>query len=729
MSASNTRYLYRGAAAAFVLLASGCISAPSLTQLNKDYSEAYGTLSNQQLLLNLARISQDNPAYFIQLGAFSSQVSLSGTAGFPTNSFAKTTNNSTTNTVSATPAASSIAGVSGYSNVLTWQGGASATISESPTFNFVPLTGDIFAKIFLTPITEKTFKDFAGMGYHADVLVRMLVKSIEIKSADGSSTFLVNHPLDPSYPRFLAFCLELNAAQRSGRISVNLDPGPPAKQLTLKLAGNELSIGKVLDGTSISVEDIPPSIAKPLALQITPADHIVANKALLASVQWALAKHQALLAAAKKKAAIDSTSTDAKGTKSPAIAPAATPPDQDAALLAAKDVSLGLDQCAVAVDQDLLTIFNNAAAAGSDAQKVNPTPVNADPNATAVAADALQVYGSALALYGFARDLAANPAATTPSKEQTALDGLAASLEGDWRSFIDTKDATTVYSDAAKIDDDAARIGNEAASILTTQLNALHSRGKSNNALALDQDGVGAFVGSLQLDKTFLATFGGVAPVTAPSGQPGDPQYPILRAILADPDKTVTYHLRTLEGLMYSAAKEENYYRDAISDPTMVFDRRWMDCNGVVSHSWKPTSNGVRVTITYADSPALGDKSVYSITYSRAPGDSDPPKGLSVHIDGEPDADRTSSGFDSHPILTLSSYENLVGRTLVAKQKLNGLTYYVGDSSGRLDESVFDPMVLPSMTNRNVFGLIAYLYGKTALSPTELPIQQLIQVH
>jgi hypothetical protein len=37
---------------------------------------------NRQLLLNLARLSHDEPAYFIQLGNISSQYKFDSTAGF-----------------------------------------------------------------------------------------------------------------------------------------------------------------------------------------------------------------------------------------------------------------------------------------------------------------------------------------------------------------------------------------------------------------------------------------------------------------------------------------------------------------------------------------------------------------------------------------------------------------------------------------------------------------------
>ncbi len=47
-----------------------------------DYSEVYADSMNRQLLLNLARLANDEPAYFIQLGTIASQYQFTTSASF-----------------------------------------------------------------------------------------------------------------------------------------------------------------------------------------------------------------------------------------------------------------------------------------------------------------------------------------------------------------------------------------------------------------------------------------------------------------------------------------------------------------------------------------------------------------------------------------------------------------------------------------------------------------------
>src|SRR5438874_12461263 len=47
-----------------------------------DYSEMYARSMNDQLLLNLARLSHDEPPYFIQLGQMNAQFTLKTGLGF-----------------------------------------------------------------------------------------------------------------------------------------------------------------------------------------------------------------------------------------------------------------------------------------------------------------------------------------------------------------------------------------------------------------------------------------------------------------------------------------------------------------------------------------------------------------------------------------------------------------------------------------------------------------------
>lgn len=64
-----------------VLALTGCVGT-ALRLASTHCSEAYGDAVNRQLLLNLARLSHDEPPYFIQVGQMNSQFTFNTTAGF-----------------------------------------------------------------------------------------------------------------------------------------------------------------------------------------------------------------------------------------------------------------------------------------------------------------------------------------------------------------------------------------------------------------------------------------------------------------------------------------------------------------------------------------------------------------------------------------------------------------------------------------------------------------------
>jgi hypothetical protein len=261
---------------------SGCFSATSLKTVHDNFSEAYGEAMNHQLLMNLARLSQGEPAYFIQLGAFSTQVGFTADATLANSTYTK----------SSQP----ISTTSGFQRALTLGGGVDAGITDSPTFNFVPLTGDLFAKELLKTITPDTLRDFYKSGYHADVLFRIMVQDIEIKSADGAVTTLVNHPGAETYPEFLAFCRELRIAQIHQQVSVGLSDDAPQKQLTLQLAGpghEEYTLQQILTDSLVSVTDASSVPDKVLQIDLIPTSDPTENK--LANAKLKLKKAEAIL--------------------------------------------------------------------------------------------------------------------------------------------------------------------------------------------------------------------------------------------------------------------------------------------------------------------------------------------------------------------------------------------------------------------------------------------------
>jgi len=171
----------------------GC-AGTALHHAYADFSDVYADSINRQLLLNLARMAHDEPAYFIQLGTINSQYQFNTSIGISPNNI-------------------------GHS--IGADGSFGTGVSETPTFNFVPLNGDSFAQAIAAPISIKIFYTFYDQGFDADLLVRTMVASIKkevIKSGTTNYEYYVNNPNDRSYPYFLEFCRNLHEEQHKHTI-------------------------------------------------------------------------------------------------------------------------------------------------------------------------------------------------------------------------------------------------------------------------------------------------------------------------------------------------------------------------------------------------------------------------------------------------------------------------------------------------------------------------------
>jgi hypothetical protein len=185
----------------------GC-SGVALRHDFTDYSAVYGDASNNQLLLNLARESHQEPVYFLQLASISSQYHFNASGGFSTAW-------SHTSTADVAPLMGGL-----VTRILTLGGNIGAGASQQPVFQFLPLAGSNFVDIVLAPTPPNIFWRFYNEGWPADWVARTMLESIQIKvpNADGSTNchldVYANDPSDPSYPQFLEYCKELYDAQR-----------------------------------------------------------------------------------------------------------------------------------------------------------------------------------------------------------------------------------------------------------------------------------------------------------------------------------------------------------------------------------------------------------------------------------------------------------------------------------------------------------------------------------
>lgn len=124
------------------------------------YENSYAVTSNQEMLLNLARLEQHDPTYFFKLGQISSSYRMEA-------SFAGAGN--------YTPL-TNLAGAGNASG-----GGTPGLIYENdPSFSFVPVNDQANAQLLLQPIPENVFYSLFQQGWRIDQLFRLMVDRIEV---------------------------------------------------------------------------------------------------------------------------------------------------------------------------------------------------------------------------------------------------------------------------------------------------------------------------------------------------------------------------------------------------------------------------------------------------------------------------------------------------------------------------------------------------------------------
>ena len=205
-----------------LLLASLCAAAVAVTgcatrQLQADFgsfAEAYADNLNAQMLLNLARLDQGHPAYFLAIGEVRLNRAQSGSIS-STDSASQTTTEVTAANLSRTVA-----------RVVGGNLAVSGTSSASPSFIFIPINSEESARQLLSPISIEVFNTLFQQGWPADQLLRVLVERIEVELREGDSVrtiVLTNSPTrgtPESFARFLRVAEIVRALQRAGGLSL-----------------------------------------------------------------------------------------------------------------------------------------------------------------------------------------------------------------------------------------------------------------------------------------------------------------------------------------------------------------------------------------------------------------------------------------------------------------------------------------------------------------------------
>jgi hypothetical protein len=185
----------------------------------RDYNAAYADALNEQMLLNLARLENGHPAYYLAIGAIDDRLTVSSSAAV---------GNTGTFTDSKTTVAPPGAITRLFQSVFGYNASGTVTRTSSPEFQFIPLNNEAVAKQVLQPISTEVFLQLYQQGYPIDQLLRIMIERIETPTLQsGEQLVLVNSPTCGSpeyYERFLRACAILRTLQMHGYLSLQARP-------------------------------------------------------------------------------------------------------------------------------------------------------------------------------------------------------------------------------------------------------------------------------------------------------------------------------------------------------------------------------------------------------------------------------------------------------------------------------------------------------------------------
>lgn len=215
----------------------GCLN-PSRGFLKSDskaYSIYNAQANDEQMLLNLSRLANNDPVYFMQLSGISSEYSSTLSGGVTpsnTRNTPGTIPTMTSTTAGSIPPSGANTVASSMTeftkNAFTFGGTLNSGMTQTPTFSFVPLTGSNVVNAVFVPISPEVFYTLYDLGWPADLLARTMVRSvIRTNHTAGKHmvTYMVNSPGDPSYPEFLRFCSKLRTNQLGQLLVFSRKPG------------------------------------------------------------------------------------------------------------------------------------------------------------------------------------------------------------------------------------------------------------------------------------------------------------------------------------------------------------------------------------------------------------------------------------------------------------------------------------------------------------------------
>src|SRR6516162_10115871 len=160
-------------AGAITIAISGCLGPPVLERQVLGYDEVTRMLDEKLLLLNIARVSNQEPVHFTSTSSIAATFNWTATLG-----------------------ASGEVTESKGTNFFNLNIGGSA--SENPTFSISPVSGKEFTERLATPFQDTIFEFLVFQGGKINQAMRLMAAGIEVQKPDGRFVrFIENDPRRP----------------------------------------------------------------------------------------------------------------------------------------------------------------------------------------------------------------------------------------------------------------------------------------------------------------------------------------------------------------------------------------------------------------------------------------------------------------------------------------------------------------------------------------------------
>jgi hypothetical protein len=161
--------------AAIAIVAGSCVGPPVLQQQVLGYDEVTKRLNDELLLLNIARVADDQAVHFTSTSSIAATFNWTATLGVGGQIYPQ---------------------ASGSTFYPFSVGGSS---SENPTFSIVPLSGEDFTKRIATPFRDEVFEFLVYQGGRINEVMRLMAAGIEVQEPDGRFVRFIEN--DPRRPR------------------------------------------------------------------------------------------------------------------------------------------------------------------------------------------------------------------------------------------------------------------------------------------------------------------------------------------------------------------------------------------------------------------------------------------------------------------------------------------------------------------------------------------------